>query len=125
MDKLNRDINEAINKELCSYKNYNDHTGDYDDYYDYETENEIITENILKSFSEEEINVINYVKARLKAIRKYSCDYFKEMAFNKLIVAMYKKYNAYEVDDKLVDDILDYLENDCPMYEEDEQQKRR
>ena len=107
MENLKREINEAIDKELCSYKNYNDHTDDYDNYYDSVERLEEISEGVLESFSKEEQSIIKYVRHELKAIEKYPMEWFQEVALDKLILSMYNSYNYIKVDEKLVDDILD------------------
>ena len=111
MENLKREINEAIDKELCSYKNYNNHTDDYENYYDAEARLEKISEGVLESFSEKEKSIIKYVRHELKAIEKYPIEWFQEVALDKLILAVYNSYDYIEVDEKLVDDILDYLED--------------
>ncbi len=111
MDQLKREINEAIEKEQNCYKNFNNQTQDYETYYDYESRLEKISEGVLESFSDDEKQIINYVKHELKAIEKYPYEWFQEVALNKLILSMYYGYDYIDVDEKLVDDILDYLED--------------
>lgn len=74
---------------------------------------ESFSEAVIEGISEEEKHVIEFVREELKQIQRYPYNWFKELALDKLILTMYRTYGYdYDtIDEKLVYDLLDYLED--------------